>query len=315
MLMILPCPCATMRAPAARHRRNTAVRLISSTSSQSRSSWSVAGARRMIPALFTRMSTLPIASTASVTRRIDSARSDRSATMHFVRTRVFSRMARSVSPAQHRPCSTTSAPASASAVAIAAPRPRDDPVTSATSPSSRKISVFIEVLPPCPGSWTLPWPVGDRPVAPTVFRRLSSLVPDPWPPDPLLLRLARLEPRLHRSNLGLDVDDPELTVHGLALGRHHPEEADGTPRRRHVRMIAAGHQHDVAFVNDGRQFRLRGVGVDQLDAECRRGHGHVEVRLLEHLRVLMWRPGCPVARLAEGDAGHDPPGLDVLGEQ
>ena len=63
--MMRPLPCASIRRPAACERWNTESRLTASTSSQSAAACSAAGARRMVPALLTRMSMRPSASTAS----------------------------------------------------------------------------------------------------------------------------------------------------------------------------------------------------------------------------------------------------------
>ena len=118
-----------------------------------------------------------------------------------------------------------------------------------------------------------------------------------------------------RREFRLDVDDAVLTIVVLAVRRHHPEEVDGAARRRDVRVVALRHQHDVAFAHDGGDLGLARVGVDQLHAERRRRHVDVEVGLFEHRGVLVRRPRRPVARLAEGDAGHDAAGLDVLADQ
>ena len=114
---------------------------------------------------------------------------------------------------------------------------------------------------------------------------------------------------------GCTLTTPNSRSSLLAGGGHHPEELDGSAGRRHVRMIALRHQHDVAFADDRRQFRLAIVGVDELNAERGARHVDVEVRFFGELRVLVRRPRRPVARLAERDAGHDAAGLDVLAEQ
>ena len=114
---------------------------------------------------------------------------------------------------------------------------------------------------------------------------------------------------------GLHVDDAELAVDALAVGRHHPEEVDRATGRPDARVVAAGISTTSPSRTTTASSGARGVGVDELDAEGRRGHVDVEVRLLEHLRVLVGRPGHPVAGRGERDAGDDPPGLDVLPEE
>src|ERR1017187_3677411 len=141
MLTIFPRPRGSMCAPAARESRNTAVRLISITASQSSSECSTAGARRMMPALFTRISTAPIAATASSITRSACARELRSAARQCVRTPAFSPMRFAVSSGAAISCRTTSAPAWAKPSAIAAPNPRLEPVTRATLPSRRNIAL------------------------------------------------------------------------------------------------------------------------------------------------------------------------------
>ncbi len=75
MLMILPPPCGTMTCAAACDRKKAAFRLIARTSSQSVSLNSIAGARRMMPALLTRMSRRPISATIPVTILVSSVHS------------------------------------------------------------------------------------------------------------------------------------------------------------------------------------------------------------------------------------------------
>ena len=70
MFTILPRPRASMCLPAARHRRNTAVRFTSSTAAQSSSEKSTAGARRIMPALLTRMSIAPSSRTVASTSAV-----------------------------------------------------------------------------------------------------------------------------------------------------------------------------------------------------------------------------------------------------
>ena len=65
--MILPCPCASIRRPAYWLRNHTAFKFVSITVFQNSSECSAAGARRMVPALFTRMSIEPNSFTVSST--------------------------------------------------------------------------------------------------------------------------------------------------------------------------------------------------------------------------------------------------------
>jgi hypothetical protein len=80
-------------------------------------------------------------------------------------------------------------------------------------------------------------------------------------------------------------------------------------------VIAARHQHHVALAHDHGQLRSGGVRVHELDAERGLRHVDVEVRLLQHLRVLVRRPGGPVAGRRKGHAAQDPARLDVLADQ
>ena len=79
LMMLPPRPAAIICAPAARASRNALVRSTSITRSQSSSLYSAAGARRMRPALLTRMSSRPnVRHDVSSTSRPDTARSPRS---------------------------------------------------------------------------------------------------------------------------------------------------------------------------------------------------------------------------------------------
>ena len=86
MLMILPPPAASMCRPAARHSRNTLERFTSITASQSASPYAAASARRMMPALLTRISSRPKRSRTPGTSVSAASRCRRSATRHAVRT-------------------------------------------------------------------------------------------------------------------------------------------------------------------------------------------------------------------------------------
>ena len=122
-------------------------------------------------------------------------------------------------------------------------------------------------------------------------------------------------PERNGGELRLHVDDAVLSILALAVGRHHPEKVDRPARCGDVRVIALRHQHDVAFADDRRELGFLRVGVNQLQAERRRRHVDVEIGLFEHRGMFVRRPRRPVARRAEGDAGHDASGLDVLADQ
>jgi len=118
--------------------RKTEVRLISSTRSQASSGKSTAGARTVVPALLTRMSTEPQAAKTSATTCSRKARWDMSprkartgAPKAAISAQVSSGIALLLRTA-------TRAPASARATAAARPMPREAPVTMAAFPSRRK---------------------------------------------------------------------------------------------------------------------------------------------------------------------------------
>src|SRR5687768_17258197 len=134
MLMILPRPAAIIFLPTACDRKKALLRLTSITSSQSCSLKSTASARRIRPALLTRMSMAPSPATVSSTMRAIGSRVDRSARSARKR-RPSARTCSAVAVASPVLTAAMSAPASASASAIAWPRPRLAPVTSATLPS------------------------------------------------------------------------------------------------------------------------------------------------------------------------------------
>src|SRR5919199_1749752 len=117
-----------------------------STASQSSAVNSSAGARRMIPALLTRMSRRPIcAMQPSITpRALSGVVPWRSYVMACVR-RPSAAIAPQVSSGGRRSSAATSAPASASPNARPCPSPCAPPVTSATLSSSLKLSRIIEL--------------------------------------------------------------------------------------------------------------------------------------------------------------------------
>ena len=68
MKTIFPDRCSSIRAPSSRVSTNWAVRLTSSTASQSSSRWATAGLRRIVPALLTRISGVGPSFSASTRR-------------------------------------------------------------------------------------------------------------------------------------------------------------------------------------------------------------------------------------------------------
>jgi hypothetical protein len=134
-----------MPRTAARHSRKVAVRLTSITACQSSSDIRITSPSRVMPALFTRMSTDPIAAAARLTSASTSAASDRLQGSTWARP---PRLRRQRLQAAQPGCPTgpTTAPAPCKARAIAAPMPPEAPVTSAVLPGQ------IEHLSPsCPG--------------------------------------------------------------------------------------------------------------------------------------------------------------------
>jgi hypothetical protein len=134
-MILPPGPAVSMCRPAARHSRKTPCRLTSITAIQSSSDVSTVGPRRMMPALFTRMSRRPSAATVSRTSRSGVAGSAMSPTPSSARRPAPRTRAAVAEPGVWLPCTATSAPASARAKAMAAPMPREAPVTRATLPS------------------------------------------------------------------------------------------------------------------------------------------------------------------------------------
>ena len=137
MLMILPpWPCAIICRAAACERKNGVERLIEITSFQFLAECSTNGSRRMMPALFTRMSRRPSAFTTFATifglsfspfaRSAFTQRTFRPSALIFSAVSVMSITS----------TMAMSAPASASPSAYAWPIPRPAPVTTATIPSN-----------------------------------------------------------------------------------------------------------------------------------------------------------------------------------
>ena len=101
-----------------------------------------------MPALLTRMSTRPNSSIASATRFVHESGSDTSvATVRARLPACSTSFAVSASRSTRRAPSARSAPASASPWANATPSPLEAPVTMATLPSSRNMSVTVMASP------------------------------------------------------------------------------------------------------------------------------------------------------------------------
>src|SRR5258705_4099879 len=131
MLMILPQRAFIMPRITARERRNTDLRLVSITSSQSASFMRSARLSRVMPALLTSTAMSPIsfwmaASNASVCAV--------SRTFNTLPIRPVSEIA--LAPSSLVAVPMTLAPRLSSSTAIARPMPREAPVTSAIFPSS-----------------------------------------------------------------------------------------------------------------------------------------------------------------------------------
>ena len=125
--------------------KNADLMLTFITSSQSFSLKSTASARRINPALLTRMSKPPRPSSVSFTTRSIGSTVIRFASIATKRRPSASTLAW-VSVGAWMPAAAMSAPASASATAMPCPRPVLAPVTSATLPS-RLNGLLIALLP------------------------------------------------------------------------------------------------------------------------------------------------------------------------
>ena len=119
----------------ARVATNAPRRFASRTASQSSSLSRKRTLSRVTPALLTRMSTAPKASSTSVTSAATEATSATSQAKPRARSAGPSSDATSCARARSRPTTATRAPPSARAPAIARPIPRVLPVTSATRPA------------------------------------------------------------------------------------------------------------------------------------------------------------------------------------
>src|SRR5690606_32390050 len=146
MLMILPLPWAMKWRPAACDMKNADLMLTFITSSQSFSLKSTASARRIRPALLTRMSSPPSWAMVSCTSRPTGSIDIRLAS-RLTKRRPSARTFSPVSAASTMPAPAMSAPASASASAMPWPSPVLAPVTSATLPSRLK-GLPATLLPP-----------------------------------------------------------------------------------------------------------------------------------------------------------------------
>ena len=65
-----------------------------------------------------------------------------------------------------------------------------------------------------------------------------------------------VEARSEHREIGMDVDDAVLAIRVFDVRGHHPHEVDRAARRGDVRVISLRHQHDVALVDDRREFRI-----------------------------------------------------------
>ena len=111
----------------------------------------VAGYAVPMPALFTRMSTVPNSASVASTRAWQSSGRATSVRTVMARRPASSTSFRvAASRSSRRAARATSAPASARACAKATPRPEEAPVTIATRPSSRKRSRIVRSLTPAP---------------------------------------------------------------------------------------------------------------------------------------------------------------------
>src|SRR5205085_7731053 len=136
MLTMEPCPAAPMAGMAARHIRAAAVRSTARMRSQSSSATRVTGPSRtsVVTALLTRIVRHPKRETAAETSRSGVPASARSAATNSASPEA----AATADPRSwSRPVTTTLAPSAPNRRAISAPMPAVDPVTIATSPSSR----------------------------------------------------------------------------------------------------------------------------------------------------------------------------------
>ncbi len=125
MWMILPRFFAIIPGSTACDTTNGAVRLVAMMSSQSFCVNSTNGARRWMPALFTRMSIVPCFAAAAATPAATASRSVTSnAAVSALRPMPASFAAASASASGLRPLRSTVAPACAMPWAIAKPRPR-----------------------------------------------------------------------------------------------------------------------------------------------------------------------------------------------
>src|SRR5229473_7903496 len=149
MFKILPpVPFCSMCQPASCERRNTAVKFTAISSSQNSVGYSEAGALRITPALFTRVSMEPNSATVFSIRPGYTFESAKSPEKWKV-LRPAARISAHEGPGfGSRPWQPTFAPAFARATAIAAPSPRCDPVTRAFLPFNWKAWRLIDSLLP-----------------------------------------------------------------------------------------------------------------------------------------------------------------------
>ena len=159
ILMILPGFSALIIACAAAcATRNTPLRLVSITASQSSSFKSTRKPSRLMPALFTRISAMPADDSASAKQSRTEAESVTSTSTHIALPPLSAiDWAVSSSFSRLRAARTTVAPASASVSANCRPRPEPAPVTRATRPSRLNRSAYVIVRAPSAWACTFPW--------------------------------------------------------------------------------------------------------------------------------------------------------------
>src|SRR5581483_2640644 len=272
MLITRPWRRLIMPRITARVRRNVPDRLTCSTFSHSSSFMRIEMLSRVMPALFTRMSILPIAASASLARRSMSAASSILAATTWARSPSSDF---SLSSASARvPESVTVAPCPCSARAMAPPMPPEAPVTSAAFPVRSNIACLL-------GGLQERFDVGRR-----VERQTSHLLVDALDQagkdlaraalDQLLdlLRLHVLHALAPAHQAGHLLDQPLLDVHGIGdlRGEHVGDQRHARRGKRHLlqrRLHGVGrglHQRTM----EGRTHRqhhapLAALGLGRLD--------------------------------------------------
>ncbi|CAH2409574.1 hypothetical protein MES5069_90080 [Mesorhizobium escarrei] len=186
MLMMRPCRRRIIGWVSSRVSRNTAVRLTSSTVSQSASAMRTNSPSLVMPALLTRMSTPSRSASTFWPSALTSSRLARFAGNSLTRSPSS---AASVSSFSTRvPCRPTTAPCACSTLAIASPMPPDAPVTSALRPVNSNMSLILFQIRTGRRTW-LPVAIvavaycyhqNDEPLVLHIAD--NSLIPNPVPP-------------------------------------------------------------------------------------------------------------------------------------